>query len=198
MTTMFHVNTTNGDNIPAGFVLISNNLRDTKEVKPTAEQRYRNVVIPELSIPSVESRFIPMLLEALYGVATRRFAALMEETNRNAKEVSSDDYTLSALLSYYETEATSGRLNKQQVLDWFKAGDTFAAVLLKKGDKEAAKWVELFGKFASPNHGVNPNTCRVLLASMQPKDAASDIGKAIAASMQRTISKSEATQVEGL
>jgi hypothetical protein len=197
------VNTTNGAEIPADHVQISSNLRETekmvKEGKSVpADQRYRNAIIKALEVPSIEERFRPLVLDTLYTVAKSRFEKWMEETNRSAKEIESEDYTVDSLLAWYATDAVSGRMTKEQVVAWFKAGDTYKLVNEKKGEKQAASWLELFGKMASPNHGVNPNTCRVLLAGMQPLDAASEIGKAIAVKLGNTIAKSETSQVEGL
>ncbi len=192
------VNTTTGTPIPTGCVLITANLRTTDDRPVADEERYRNIVIPEFSILSVPAQFQSILLAKLYELAKLRFESAMKDSNRMLSVVPADDYTISSLLAWFATHAASGRLSKESVTTWFLASATYALVLDRKGTTEAQKWVELFAKLASPNHGVNPNTCRILLASLQPADLATDIGESIAGKLGATVAKSEQSQVEGL
>lgn len=192
------VNTTNETQPEKGQVMISANLRETekKQVKP--EERYRNIIIAEFSLPSVEDKFRPVLLEKLYELAKSRLEAEMVESNRMARQVPCSNYTIEGLLDYYSQVAVSGRLSKEAVESWFADSETRKYILGKKDEATAKKWGDLYAKLASPNHGINPQTCTALLAAIQPKDLESNIASAIATRMQQTIDKSNQSLVEAL
>jgi hypothetical protein len=198
-STTYLVNTTNGSEVPQGMVQLSSNLRETASKAPTPEQRYRNVLIKELILSaSVEDKFKPVLLDKLYSLAKERFEEAMEASNRLATTVPQEDYTIAGLLSFYATDAKSGRMTKESILDWFNTSTTQAYITGKVGEAKAKVYGEQYAKFASPNHGVNPNTCRALLATLQPEDMSYAIPAALASKMQATISKSEQSLIAAL
>lgn len=207
-TLLLRINTTNtpADELPKAHALISANARDTDKVKVPPEQRYRNVLIPELSLPSVEDKFRAVLLDKLYSLASERFTGLMQETKRMATTLNADDYTVAGLLAYYATDASNGRMTAESIKDWFKDSTTAAFILnaatKKVGTAGAPGIVEgyaiNYAKLASPNHGLNPNTCTALLAILQPEDLKHPIPVALASKLQATINKATVSAVAAL
>lgn len=200
--TFFLVHTTNTSEANGAEVQISANVRETKESKVTDAMRYRNIWIPEFSLPSVEDKFRPLLLSKLYELAKSRFEQDMEESGRLATKVPASSYTIPALLDYFSAVATSNRLTKESIEAWFKDSATRAYIVSKKDEATATKYGAQYAKFASPNHGVNPPTCIALLATLQTPDIegdkASAVAQSIATRLQTTIDKANASQVEAL
>lgn len=202
LNNIYLVNTTNGATIPTGMVQISSDIRDTDKVKVNDNQRYRNILIKELSLPQVEDKLRPVLLDKLYSLAKEQFDDLMKSSNRMAKEVNQADYTVTGILSYYATDAKSGRVTKESILEWFDGSETKAYLLdafMKKGTPNAVTgYRDSYGKLASPNHGIGPNTCRSILAVLQAGDLNNPVCEAVVKRLQATIEKSEASTVAAL
>lgn len=196
------VNTTNGATIKTGFVQISADIREvTKDgvvVKAVADhERYRNIVIPELLLPQVEDSLRLILLAKLYELAAEQFKSLMTDSNRMATTVELADYTVTGLLKFYNTDAKNGRMTKEAISEWFSSSAT--ATYIKGKNAGALKgYADNYAKVASPNHGLNPNTCRSLIAVLQPADTTHAIAAFIVTRLQQTITKSEVSQVVDL
>lgn len=201
-STFFLVHSTNTSEANGAEVQISANARETAANKVSDAQRYRNIWIPEFSLPSIEDKFRPVLLSKLYELAKSRFELDMEESNRLATQVPASNYSLSGLLDFFATQSLSGRMTKEAVEAWFIGSATRAYIVSKKDEATATKYGQQYAKMASPNHGVNPPTCTALLSVMQPADlsgeTASSVATAIATRLQQTIDKANTSQVEAL
>ncbi len=191
------VNTTNGADIPKGFVQISANQREVKGTTLDPAMRYRNFMMAELTLPTIDDRFRSVLLEKLYSLAKERFEADMEDSKRLATYVVTADYTVEGLLAFYATDAKSGRMTKESIGVWFDASAT-AAYITSKNAEQTAKYREAFCKLASPNHGMNPNSCRAMLAILQPGDMENAVTAGLASKLSATIKKSEESTLETL
>ena len=202
LSNSYNINTTNGATIPAGMVQISCDIRDTEKVKVDDNNRYRNILIKELSLPQVEDKLRPVLLDKLYSLAKEQFDDLMKSSNRMAREVNQTDYTVTGILSYYATDAKSGRVTKESILEWFDGSSTKAYLIdafLKKGTPQAINgYRDSYAKLASPNHGIGPKTCRSILAVLQADDLSNPVCEAVVKRLQATIEKSEVTLVEAV
>lgn len=202
LSNTYSINTTNGAAIPAGYVQISCDIRDTEKVTVDANNRYRNILIKELSLPQIEDKLRPVLLDKLYSLAKEQFDDLMKSSNRMAREVNQADYTVTGILSYYATDAKSGRVTKESILEWFDGSATKAylmAAFAAKGTPQAVTgYRDSYAKLASPNHGIGPNTCRSILAVLQAGDLNNAVCEAVAKRLQTTIEKSEASTVAAL
>lgn len=194
----FVVHSTNTSEGAATEVQISANLRETKDSKVTDAQRYRNIWIPEYSLPSVEDKFRPVLLSKLYDLAKQRFELDMEESSRLATKVPASNYTLAGLLEFFASQSVSGRITKESAEAWYKESAVRAYILGKKDEATAAKYGLYYTKLASPNHGTNPKDATSLLAMIQPADLETTIGAAFATRLQQTIDKANTSQVEAL
>lgn len=197
------VNTTNGSDVPVGFSLITANLRETKDSKITPEQKHRNVVIPEFSLPQVEDKFRSVLLEKFYELAKSYLEAKMEESNRMLREIPAADFSIDSLLRYFSERVQSSRMTGEAVAAWFDASATIQALTKRFGDSAEGKAKlqkvrTLYVKTASPNHGINPKTCESLLATLDDGDKESAIYTALATKWNATIQKSQASEVDFL
>lgn len=163
-----HVNTTNGTPVPAGFVSIDANARG-KDIADS--QRYRNINIPELSFPDVPSKFVTVMADAFYKLAKARFTETMKDEGRDTvRTVDSSDYTIPALLEYFEQVAESNRLTKDAIVEWFNSSATAASILATRGEKIQTNWRDTLSKLASPNSGINSEQAGKLLAGIKHED----------------------------
>ena len=188
LNAFYTVNTTNGATILPGMVQISADTRDTANVTVAADQRYRNILIKELVLSGTEDKLKPILLAKLYSLAAEQFKEFMDSTGRTGRTVDQNAYTVDGLLRFYSTEAKSGRMTKESVLEWFDSSAT-RQFINGKNPAAVAGYRENYAKLASPNHGVNPNTCTALLAVIQDSDTTHPVCAAIATKMQATIDK---------
>lgn len=199
----FPVGTTNSYDVPAGAVVLTANLKETKGTVVPTERKHRNVVIPELSIPeSVPKQFGTVLLDKFYNLAESYFKSVMEETDRMAREIPADAFSIDNLIAYFGRQAVSSRLNGDMVAAWFDSAESATGEYIRnKTQGDAAKYKkyrDLFIKSAAPNHGINPNTCTVLLATLQDADADHPIYENFAAKWQATIDKAATSDVDAL
>lgn len=197
------VNTTNGSEVPNGYAMVTSNLRETKGSNIPAAQKHRNIVIKEFSLPEVQDKFRAVLIDKFYGLAKARLDAYMEESNRMLPQVPCSAFTIDALLEYFSQVAVSNRLTGEAVGAWFDTSATGKYIAERCGADEAGKakarkYRDLFVKTASPNHGINPNTCTTLLATLQEEDKESSIYSALATKWQATITKSQQSEVDSL
>jgi hypothetical protein len=202
------VNTTNGTEVPAGFAMITANLREVKGSSITADQKHRNVVIPEFTCPeSVEKKFAPVLIDKFYSLAKDYLEVQMTESNRMLREIPLSAFSIDNLLSFFARVAVSSRLTSESVGAWFDSSATGKAIVAKVAAKteDAAqratmlkKYRDLFCKTASPNHGINPNTCTVLLTLLSEDDKESNVYETLANRWQATITKSQESEVDSL
>lgn len=203
------VNTTNGSDIPAGHAMITANLKETKGNVIPVETKHRNVVLPEYVCPdSVDKKFQSVLINTFYNLAKQRLEVAMEESNRMARELPLSEFSIDSLLSFFSRVAISTRLTGESVAAWFDSsatGKSIAAKIAAKSDwteakrqSEGKKYRDLFVKTASPNHGINPNTCTVLLAMLDDTDKESNMYETLAARWQATITKSQNSEVDAL
>lgn len=191
------VNTTNGTEVPKGYVLISDNMRETKGNTVTPETRYRNILIPEFDLSEVSDKFRSVLAAKMYELAKARLEVANEESNRMIRQLPPEEFTVSSLLEFFGRRVESNRLTGESVGLWFDASAT-AQKIKSKAPEKLQKFRDLFVKTASPNHGINPNTCQALLATLESSDVESSIGATLAGKWQATIEKSKASEVESL
>lgn len=130
--------------VPPKFVLIKCSARETtdkttgKKKVIAAENRLRCVLIPELVVESVPSKFQIFVLNALYDVAKDQLDALWSENGDQMREVDAAIWSVDALLGFAARKAESKRLTKETIVAWFKTSKLYAAVLKAKGEKFAA------------------------------------------------------------
>lgn len=196
------VNTTTGTDPAAGFVVIDANLKETAKtgVIP-ADRKHRNITIPEFVLgETVPKQFQSVLLAKIYELAKSYLADVMFESDRMLKEIPVEEMTIDSLLAYFGRVAVSQRLSAESVAAWFDSSATGAWIKSRAGD-DAAKlktYRDLFVKSAAPNHGINPNTCTALLATLQDADKEHKIYEALATKWQATVTKSQESSAPAL
>lgn len=198
------VHTTNTSAPNPAEILITANLRETAKQTVKDDQRYRNVCIPEFSLPEVEDRFRKVLIEKFVELAKSFLEDKMDESARMMREIPQSSFSIDSLLGYAARVAVSGRMTGEQVAAWFDTSHTgqYIKEKVQGTDAEKAaqvkKYRDLFVKTASPNHGINPNTCTALLATMRKEDTETTVGAALATKWQATITKSSASEIDSL
>lgn len=197
----YPVGTTNGADVPEGGVILTANVRETKGNTCPVERKHRNVVIPEYILPeSVPKQFQCVLLDKFYSLAKQYLETVMEESDRMAREIPVEAFSIPSLLEFFGRVAVSNRLTGETVGLWFDASATGKSIMAKCAAKGTSvqKYRDLFIKTASPNHGINPNTCTVLLALMDESDSAEGIGATLVNRWNATVQKSQNSEVDAL
>lgn len=195
--TTYIVNTTNNAVIPLGFVQISADIRDTDKKTVSPEERYRNILIKELAILSVEDKLKPVLLAKFYELAADQFKETMSNTGRMARTVECSAYTVDGLLRHYVSDAKSGRMTKESVLEWFDSSAT-KQFIASKNANAVFVYRENYAKLASPNHGVSVQSCTALLSVVQDADTSHAVCVSIVNKMQTTIDKAGKSELVAL
>lgn len=114
---------------PAKFVVVETTARATtdresgkkKEIKP--ENRYRCVVIPELTVDGVPSKFQKFVLDMLYSIAKSQLSDLWDEHGDLMTQVDAAIWNVDALLLYAARKAESKKLSGETILSWFAASE---------------------------------------------------------------------------
>lgn len=196
----FIVHTVNTNEVPANCIKIDANIRNSKSQQVAEDQRYRNIVIPEFSLPNIEDKFRVVLITKFEELAKARFEGEMKE-NRSAKTVLASNYTIDSLLEFFSTQATSNRLTAAAIEEWFKNSETRKFIISRKDETTADKYGKLYAKVASPNHGINPPTCTALIAAIQTGDLEAEsttVVEAITSRLQATIDRANKSEVDML
>lgn len=182
--------------IAAGFTQIITSKRETKETgKLEAHQRSRSIIIPELIVTDVPSKFQKFIISALYDLARAQLAALWEQ-DAQLKEVSDNIWGVDALLLFYSREQESKRLTKTSVEAWFKASKLAAFLTEKKDEKLLANWSTRILSLSAPVIDLNEKQCTVTIATIGKfeEDAESIIGQQLVTKLQRRIDAIKAAQ----
>ena len=191
------VSSTNGTEPESNEVFITANLRETKGSTLNPALRYRNICIPEFSFPDVPKELVRIVIAKFNDLAKDRFEDAMLESNRSAVSLPLEMFSKASLLQYFSTVSVSQRLTGEMVAAWFDASATAKKIAAKAPEKMKA-YRDLFIKTASPNHGINPNTCTALLATMEEADAEGGIGETLAGKWAATVKKSQESEVSAL
>lgn len=198
MSTALHVNTSNSTFVPAGMIQLSFNLRNAKDNTPTDNERYRNVLIPELVFPTtVDARFRPILLTKFIELAKSRFDRAMVDSKRMATSVPAEHYTVDGLLNWFVADNKPGHFTKETILEWFNTSAT-CAYIKSKNSAAASGYSTNYGKLVSPNPGINLQTCTALLAVIQPEDISNPLVQTLVSKLQMVLDKANQSAVKAL
>jgi hypothetical protein len=180
----------------AGFEPVTVGTRATidketgKKREIPADQRTRSIVIPELQVDSVPSKFQMLVLDALRNTAKAQLSALWE-ADANLREVPAAIWTVDSLLAFAAREAESKRLTKAGLHYWFEASQLNKLLIAKNNPKVTADWQTKIVGLSAPNCTYSEAECNAIIATLlKPalsEDADSFMGQQIIAKLQRRI-----------
>lgn len=173
--------------IPPKMVLVLQGARETtdpvtKQKKVIApENRLRCVLIPELVVDSVPSKFQQFVLTALYDVAKSQLNDLWEENGNGMTQVDANIWHVDALLAYAARKAESKRLSKETIAAWFAGSKLRAAVLKAKGDAFTAGLLKELQEISATvlDWSEDKMLRTIAMLGKFEDDASSDIGAAM-------------------
>jgi hypothetical protein len=152
------------------------------------ENRLRCVVIPELSVDGVPSKFQMLVMSALRDLAAKQLATLWQD-EPSIKEVPAAIWTVDSLLLFGAREAESKRLTKATLESWFDASDICKRLMAKGDAKLLAKWKADIVSLAAPSIAWVPDQCATVIATISKADCEEDnaIGQQLVAKLQKRI-----------
>jgi len=201
---MIQVSSVPATAVAEGFEQVQVNRRDSKEngTVPQAE-RCRAIVIPELQVSDVPSKFQMLILDALRNAASAQLAAFWKDAGwPGLSQVPAAVWTVDSILMFAARDAESKRLSKESVLAWFKASKLFAFLASKNNAKLSANWEKRILSLSAPKVDLSEDQCNVTLATIGKfdEDATSMIGAQLVAKLAARIKKlaEEEMELEGL
>lgn len=165
--------------------------KDTgKKREIPADQRTRCIVIPELSVDGIPSKFQSIVLDALRNTAKAQLSALWE-ADPMLREVPAAIWTVDSLLMFAAREAESKKLTKAGLHYWFEASQLNKLLTAKGNAKLTADWQGKIVSLAAPSVTMNEAECNAIISTLQKpaliEDAESFIGMQIIAKLQKRI-----------
>lgn len=158
--------------IPAGHEVVSCARRSTKENKVAEADRYRAIVVPELSVAEsgLPDKFASIVLGALRRTASDQLAAMWADATDSFTECPGDVWTVDALLAFADRVSQSQRLTREAVAAWFDSS-AVKSKLIPKGPKVVAKFLDGFQGLAGAVT-YSEEKCQQLLAILAKESAA--------------------------
>lgn len=170
--------------------------KDTAK-QPVAEtDKFRGVlIVPPYVLPaaseSLHEVFADAISEAFFASAgdiLRNFC----DANKDAREVSADLFSFSAVVAKMQESQTSQRLNGEQILNWFDGSKTAEDAATRyshtaaKPDKRFAVLREKYGSLASNNPGgINPQLATKMISYISPDDTDNAVCKALLKKLEK-------------
>lgn len=153
-----------------------------------ADQRTRSVLIPELEVHGVPSKFQSIVLDALRNIAKQQLAALWD-ADKMLHEVPANIWSVDALLMYAARESESKRLSKDSIAAWFATSDLRARIMEKHNEALYKKWEARMLHCSAPSLQFNIEECEVVIKTINNSedDAESIIGVQIIAKCEKRI-----------
>ena len=180
----------------AGFEPVTVGTRATKDPETgkqriiPADQRTRSIVIPELAVDSVPSKFQMLILECLRSTAKAQLSALWEADDA-LREVPANIWSVDSLLMFAAREAESKRLTKAGLHYWFEASELNKILTAKNNPKLLADWQAKIIGLSAPNCIMSEAECDAIIGTLlKPAladDADSFMGQQIIAKCQKRI-----------
>ena len=173
--------------------------RNSTEKNPIAEcDRSRWIVIPELTVPDVPSRFTSLVLDTLYRIARDQFDSLWTN-NPQLSEVPAALFSVNSLLMYQAKRAESGRLNNASICAWFETSTLMTKIQAAAEAKRPAALKlyrdDGFAKLAAPVIEFNETECTALLRRLDAEaDQEHTILRQMAARLRNRIAALKAQQ----
>lgn len=190
--------------VAKGFALVYVNRRDSKENGTVPQpERHRSIVIPELTVPDVPSKFQSIVLAALYNAANEQLSQFWQDAGwPGLTEVPAAVWGVDNILAYAARAAESKRLSTATVTGWF-ASSKLRAFLVAKGDEKLLKqWEKRILGMAAPALTLSEDQCNVTIATIGKfeEDAQSIIGAQIISKLAARVKKlaEEECELEGL
>jgi hypothetical protein len=162
-----------------------------------AADRMRCIVIPELTVDGVPSKFQSIILDALRRTAKAQLDSLWT-AEPMLRTVQAAIWSVDSLLLFAARETESQRLTKQNCADWFDSSK-LAARLMTKGDaKLLAQWKETICGMAAPTIATSEKQCNAIIATIGKDDSDSEslIGAQIINKLAKRIASLNVQELE--
>lgn len=168
----------------------------TKRIIAQAD-RTRCIIIPELSVEGVPSKFQAMILQALRDTAESQLRDLWT-ADSTLREVPAAIWTVDSLLLYSSRVAESRRLTKAGLELWFNESQLCKRVMATGNAKLLAEWKSRILGMAAPACTLAESQCTAIIVTIakDETDADSAIGMQLIEKLNKRIEGCKAEQAE--
>lgn len=145
------------------------------EKNPVAEaNRLRCIVIPELRVNDIASKYHSRIMAALRQDASKQLDSLWKATP-SLREVPAAIWSVDSLLLFAARETESKRLTSDNLAAWFEASDLAKRIAARpEHDDLMAEWLERIQKFAAPTLDLNADECALVMRTMAKEPGVED------------------------
>lgn len=173
-----------------GFELVAASTKSSEGKQVATENRMRCIVIPELVVDNVPSKFQSLVMDALRRTAKAQLAA-MWKNEPSLQSVPAAVWSVDNLLLFAAKQAEGTRLTKENCLEWFLQSKLCAHLMNGEGatPKKYEDWKARIVGLAAPVLQLNEGQCTVTIAAIGKfdEDAASPMAAQMITKLQRRI-----------
>lgn len=172
----------------AGSELLAVTTRAAEGKTIATGDRMRCIIIPELAVEGIPSKFQSLVLDALRRTARHQMNAKWK-ADPMLREVEAAIWSVDSLLLYAARESESLRLTKANCEEWFN-NSKLCAHLMQLGDaKKLATWKARISGMAAPTLSINADQCIITIAALGKfdEDATSPIAMQMITRLGRRI-----------
>lgn len=143
-----------------------------------------------LQVSDAEEVFAVAIAEAFLAAASSILRKFCDEKGKDAKEISADLFSFSAVIAEMQVQQTSQRLNAETIAAWYDSSETKAEAMTRYGEDEKGKRKqgalrEKYLSLASNNPAIPMDLAVKMLAYISTKDAEYATCKAVCKRLER-------------
>jgi hypothetical protein len=153
-----------------------------------ADQRTRSILIDELQVSDVPSKFQMLILDTLRDVAKAQLSSLWD-ADPDLRIVPASIWSVDSLLMFAAREAESKRLTKAGVALWFASSELHSLLTAKNDAKLLKQWESKIIGISAPALTYSESECEAILKTLAKFDGDSDsaMGMQLIAKLQKRL-----------
>jgi hypothetical protein len=134
---------------------------DGSKREVSTENRLRCIVIPELAVDGIPSKFQSLVMGALRDLAVAQLSSIWKKESQ-VREVPAAIWTVDSLLLFAAREAESQRLTTATIGDWFDSSNLAKRIMLRQDPKLLTKVRANVVSLAAPALTLLPDACATM------------------------------------
>lgn len=168
--------------------LVAANTRASNGVTIAAADKMRCIIIPQLAVDNVPSKFQSLVMDALRRTAKKQLDAMWKKEPQ-LRSVPAAVWSVDSLLLFAAQEAESTRLTKANCEDWFIASQLCSHLMQQNNVKKYESWKARILSLSAPVIAMNSEQCTITIAAIGKfdEDASTLIGGQMIAKLQARI-----------
>lgn len=149
----------------AGQEVVTAGTRASEGKNIPADQKMRCIIIPELAVDNVPSKFQSLVMNALRRTAIKQLATIWKNEPM-VREVPLAVWSVDSLLLFAAKQAEGTRLTRDNLLEWFTTSKLCAHIMGQNNAKMYENWKDRILSLAAPVLALNEAQCNVTIATI--------------------------------